>query len=40
VADATAETERDRALAELSDRLRARFGADAIVPGDLLGGER
>jgi DNA polymerase-4 len=40
VADATAETERDRALAELSDRLRARFGAGAIVPGDLLGGER
>lgn len=30
------ETERDRALAEVSDRLRARFGADTIVPGDLL----
>ncbi|HSJ24541.1 MAG TPA: DNA polymerase IV [Longimicrobiales bacterium] len=30
------ETERDRALADVADRLRARFGADTIIPGDLL----
>jgi DNA polymerase IV len=34
--DAAAETERDRVLAEVSDRLRARFGTNTIVPGDLL----
>jgi DNA polymerase IV len=36
-AGAAAETERDRALAEVADKLRARFGRDSIVPGDLLG---
>jgi DNA polymerase IV len=30
------ETERDRRLARVSDALRARFGRDSIVPGDLL----
>jgi DNA polymerase IV len=35
--DAPTETERDRRLAEVSDRLRARYGRDSIVPGDLLG---
>jgi DNA polymerase IV len=35
-ASAPAETERDRALAEVADRLRARFGSNTIVPGDLL----
>jgi DNA polymerase-4 len=32
------ETPRDRALATAVDALRARFGADAIVPGRLAGG--
>jgi impB/mucB/samB family C-terminal domain len=32
------ETPRDRALAGAVDTLRARFGADAIVPGRLAGG--
>lgn len=34
----TRETPRDRALAGAVDALRARFGADAIVPGRLTGG--
>jgi DNA polymerase IV len=36
-ASADTETERDRALAAVADRLRARYGRDSIVPGDLLG---
>jgi hypothetical protein len=32
-----AETTRDRTLAKMVDRLRARFGSDAIVPGRLTG---
>jgi len=34
--ETTIETERDRAVAHLTDRLRARFGLDAIGPADLL----
>ncbi len=35
------ETERDRKLSEVSDRLRARFGKDAVVPARISkGGER
>jgi DNA polymerase IV len=30
------ETERDRTLARVADRLRERFGPDTLVPGDLL----
>ncbi|MGH7719828.1 MAG: DNA polymerase Y family protein [Gemmatimonadaceae bacterium] len=34
--DGTAETSRDRALAQAVDRLREKFGRDAIVPGGLV----
>ena len=36
-ADATTETERDRAVARAVDRVRAKFGADGILPGGLQG---
>jgi DNA polymerase IV len=32
----TGESERDRILARTADRLRARFGADAVLPGRVL----
>jgi DNA polymerase-4 len=35
--DATIETERDRAIARAVDRVRAKFGADGILPGGLQG---
>ncbi len=33
------ETARDRALASALDRLRERYGAEAVVPGKMVGGE-
>ena len=35
--DATTETDRDRAIARVVDRVRAKFGADGILPGGLQG---
>jgi hypothetical protein len=32
----TLETERDRTLARTVDKLRARFGSDIILPGNII----
>lgn len=37
-ADEPAETERDRTLAQTVDRLRSRFGRDAVLPGRIVRG--